>query len=168
MHPLDDIAIEAEIPVGATMPAAMSDFVPMLRSLGTLALIPGILAAALWVLRRSGFKPGRQGRAQPRLAVVERLAIKAKTSVSLIRHNDVEHLILCRPDEPGHGDHAAAEFPVTDRVRRLSILGRCPSHSCGSCRRLPDKNRLRYCEHRRSVAIQRRVPSGLLRPGSQR
>lgn len=76
------------------------DPIPLLRTLGGLGIVLGLLAGALWAVRRFDIKlPGRIGGEQARrLAVIERLAIDPKRSVTLIRRDDQEHLMLICPE----------------------------------------------------------------------
>ena len=78
------------------------DILSLLRTLGGLGMVLGMLAGALWVVRRYDIKlPGRvSANARRRVEMVERLALDAKRSVALIRRDDAEHLILIAPD--GH------------------------------------------------------------------
>jgi flagellar protein FliO/FliZ len=80
------------------------DFVALLRMLGSLGIVLGILVGALWVVRRYGIRlPGLLGRGAShpsRLALVETLAIDARRSVALIRCDGAEHLLLLTPE--GH------------------------------------------------------------------
>ncbi len=74
----------------------------MLRTLGALGLVLGMLATALWFVRRYDLKlPGRvTGGGRKRVELVERLAVDAKRSVALIRRDGCEHLIFIGPE--GH------------------------------------------------------------------
>ncbi len=74
----------------------------MLRTLGALGLVLGMLATALWIVRRYDLKlPGRvTGGGRKRVELVERLAVDAKRSVALIRRDGCEHLIFIGPE--GH------------------------------------------------------------------
>ena len=76
------------------------DPLALLRTLGALGIVLGLLAGALWGVRRFDIKlPGRIGAHDGRrLAIVERLAIDAKRSVALIRRDDIEHLVLLSPE----------------------------------------------------------------------
>ncbi|WP_431469895.1 flagellar biosynthetic protein FliO [Sphingosinithalassobacter sp. LHW66-3] len=78
------------------------DLLSLLRTLGALGTVLGLLAGALWLVRRYDIKlPGRvSGGSRKRVEMVERLSIDAKRSVALIRRDDAEHLILIAPD--GH------------------------------------------------------------------
>jgi flagellar protein FliO/FliZ len=78
------------------------DILSMVRTLGALAMVLGMLAGALWVVRRYDLKlPGRvSGTGRKRVELVERLAVDAKRSVALIRRDGCEHLILIGPE--GH------------------------------------------------------------------
>ena len=73
---------------------------PLLRTLGALGIVLGLLAGALWSVRRFDIKlPGRiDGQDSRRLAIVERLAIDAKRSIALIRRDEAEHLVLLSPE----------------------------------------------------------------------
>lgn len=74
----------------------------MMRTLGALGVVLGMLAGALWAVRRYDIKlPGRvSGSGRKRVELVERLAVDAKRSVALIRRDGCEHLILMGPE--GH------------------------------------------------------------------
>lgn len=74
----------------------------MLRAMGALALLLGILAGALWATRRFDLRlPGRVGhRAEQRLELVERLTIDQRRSAVLIRCDGREHLVIVAPE--GH------------------------------------------------------------------
>lgn len=74
----------------------------MIRTIGALGVVLGMLAGALWAVRRYDIKlPGRvSGSARKRVELVERLAVDAKRSVALIRRDGCEHLILIGPE--GH------------------------------------------------------------------
>ncbi len=77
------------------------DIVSLLRMFGGLVTVLGLLAGALWVVRRYDLKlPDRflSGGVNKRLAVIERLPIDGRRSVALIRRDDREHLVLIAPD----------------------------------------------------------------------
>jgi flagellar protein FliO/FliZ len=77
------------------------DFLSLLRMVGGLATVLGLLAGALWVVRRYDLKlPDRflSGGDSKRLAVIERLPIDGRRSVALIRRDDREHLVLIAPE----------------------------------------------------------------------
>jgi flagellar protein FliO/FliZ len=78
------------------------DVVSMLRTLGALSLVLGMLAGALWAVKRYDLKlPGRiASGGRKRVELVERLAVDGKRSVALIRRDGCEHLILIGPE--GH------------------------------------------------------------------
>lgn len=78
------------------------DLASILRTLGGLATVLGMLSAALWLVRRYDIRlPGRTGMARAsRLELVERLPIDARRSVALLRRDGREHLILIAPE--GH------------------------------------------------------------------
>jgi len=86
------------------------DLLSMLRTMGALGLVLGMLATALWVVRRYDLKlPGRvTGGGRKRVELVERLAVDAKRSVALIRRDGCEHLILIGPE-----GHATIETGIT-------------------------------------------------------
>lgn len=76
------------------------DALALLRTLGALAAVLALLAAALWAVRRYDVAlPGRVGgRKAARLAVAERLSLDPKRSVAIIRHGATEHLLLLAPE----------------------------------------------------------------------
>jgi len=77
------------------------ELLPLLRTLGALGCVLGLLGGALWAVRRFDLAlPGRVGaRADTRrVALVERVAIDAKRSLVLLRRDDAEHLVLIGPD----------------------------------------------------------------------
>jgi flagellar protein FliO/FliZ len=78
------------------------DILSMMRTFGALGLVLGMLAGALWAVKRYDIKlPGRvSGTGRKRIELVERLAVDAKRSIALIRRDGCEHLILMAPE--GH------------------------------------------------------------------
>jgi len=88
--------------------------------MGGLAVVLGMLAGALWIVKRYNIRlPGSiAGVSTKRVALVERTGIDARRSVALVRRDGREHLILLAPEgnlviESGivrdEIDHAAAE-----------------------------------------------------------
>ncbi len=74
---------------------------PLLRMFGALSLVLGLLAGALWAVRRLGVRlPGVTGAGGPnrRIELVERVGLDGKRSVALIRRDGREHLLLLGPD----------------------------------------------------------------------
>jgi flagellar protein FliO/FliZ len=86
------------------------DLLSMLRTLGALGLVLGMLAMGLWFVRRYDLKlPGRvTGGGRKRVELIERLAVDAKRSVALIRRDGCEHLIFIGPE-----GHATIETGIT-------------------------------------------------------
>jgi len=78
------------------------DIVSILRTLGGLGVVLGVLAGALWVVRRYDLRlPGRAvGARKRRLELVETLQIDSKRIVALVRRDGQEHLVLIAPE--GH------------------------------------------------------------------
>lgn len=78
------------------------DIGALARTLGSLGVILGLLAAALWIVRRYDISlPGRIGAgigSGRRVAVVERVRLDAKRSLVLMRRDDREHLFVLLPD----------------------------------------------------------------------
>lgn len=73
----------------------------LLRSLGALLTVLGLLAGALWAVRRFNLVlPGSGDHSVRRLAVIERLGLDPRRSLALVRRDDVEHLVLLAPE--GH------------------------------------------------------------------
>jgi flagellar protein FliO/FliZ len=81
------------------------DILSLLRMFGALGVVLGLLAGALWVVRRyelrlpqkwlSGFAASDKPR---RLELVERLALDPRRSVALIRKDGREHMLLIAPE----------------------------------------------------------------------
>lgn len=80
----------------------MMDILSLLRTLGALGIVLGMLAGALWAVRRYDVRlPGRIATGSDRrLHLVERLAIDSRRAVALISRDGHEHLILIAPE--GH------------------------------------------------------------------
>ncbi len=97
------------------------DILSVLRTLGALATVLGLLAGALWVVRRYDIKLPAQfaggGGAARRLALVERLPLDGRRSVALIRRDDQEHLVLIAPEGLLLLDAAAGTASVPRRPR---------------------------------------------------
>jgi flagellar biogenesis protein FliO len=77
------------------------DVASLIRMFGGLATVLGLLAGALWVVRRYDVKlPGRllSSSAARRLELIERLPIDGRRSAVLIRRDDREHLVLIAPE----------------------------------------------------------------------
>ncbi|MEW9854528.1 FliO/MopB family protein [Novosphingobium sp. M1R2S20] len=77
------------------------DTYALLRTLGALATVLGLLAGALWAVRRFGIRlPNRIGGGDGtrRLEVIERTMIDGRRSVALLRRDGREHLILLSPE----------------------------------------------------------------------
>jgi len=101
------------------------ELLALLRMLGGLGVVLGLLAGALWVVRRYDIKlPGRiAGGAGRRLEMVERLPLDARRSIALIRRDGREHLLLIAPEGTvvvesaiirDEHDTAAAEARLTE------------------------------------------------------
>jgi flagellar protein FliO/FliZ len=77
------------------------DITALLRTLGGLGVVLGMLGAALWIVRRYDIAlPGRIGaRTGRRMELVERVALDAKRAVVLLRRDDHEHLFLLAGDQ---------------------------------------------------------------------
>jgi hypothetical protein len=80
----------------------LTDGIALVRALGALLTVLGVLAGALWAVRRYNIVlPGVGGaRTDRRLAVVERLSLDPRRSLALVRRDGVEHLVLIAPE--GH------------------------------------------------------------------
>lgn len=78
------------------------DMLALLRTLGGLGTVLGLLAGALWVVRRYDLRlPGRAVSIRDRrLELVETLSIDARRVVALVRRDGREHLLLIAPE--GH------------------------------------------------------------------
>ena len=80
----------------------MTDGLALIRTLGALLAVLGLLGGALWAVRRFNLVlPGSGSvRSDRRLAIVERLSLDPRRSLALLRRDGVEHLILLAPE--GH------------------------------------------------------------------
>lgn len=78
------------------------ELVAVLRMMGGLGVVLGLLAFALWIVRRFDLKlPGRvAGGTERRVELVERVPLDKRRSVALIRRDGREHLILLTPEGP--------------------------------------------------------------------
>ena len=78
------------------------DLLSLLRTMGALGVVLGMLAGALWIVRRYDIRlPGQVGGGPiRRLELIERLPIDGKRAVALIRRDGREHLILLAPEGP--------------------------------------------------------------------
>ncbi|CAN5519977.1 hypothetical protein BH10PSE14_BH10PSE14_24230 [soil metagenome] len=78
------------------------DLLSLLRTLGGLGTVLGILAGALWLVRRYDLRlPGRSITTRDkRLELIETLPIDNRRMVALLRRDGREHLILVAPE--GH------------------------------------------------------------------
>ena len=80
------------------------DLVSLMRIVGALAVVLGLLGGGVWALRRFGAGvPGLAGiaapRARRRLEVAERLALDPKRSVVLLRADTREYVVLLAGDQ---------------------------------------------------------------------
>ncbi|MCJ8158672.1 flagellar biosynthetic protein FliO [Sphingomonas sp. LaA6.9] len=97
------------------------DFLSLLRTLGALGVVLGLLAGALWAVRRYDIKlPGGMiggligaGTGTRRIELVERLPIDARRSVALIRRDNKEHLVMIAPEGLLMLEAAIASKPAT-------------------------------------------------------
>ncbi len=95
------------------------DLLSFVRTMGALGVVLGMLAGALWFVKRYNIRlPGSMApRAGKRVAVVERTGIDARRSVALIRRDGREHLILLAPE----GNLVIESAIVTDDIDRAAI-----------------------------------------------
>ncbi|TDW65304.1 flagellar protein FliO/FliZ [Novosphingobium sp. PhB55] len=103
------------------------DFLSLLRTIGALGVVLGMLVGALWVVRRYDLKlpqkwlNGRlfagMGQARPdrRLELIERLAIDPRRSVVLIRRDYREISLLISPEGVVMLDSAPCIGPVSPK-----------------------------------------------------
>lgn len=77
----------------------------MLRTFGALGIVLGLLAGALWLVRRYDLKlPGAlmggmmRSNGPRRIELIDRLSIDPRRSVALIRRDDKEHLVMIAPE----------------------------------------------------------------------
>jgi flagellar biogenesis protein FliO len=77
------------------------DILPLLRMLGALGVVLGLLVGALWVVRRYQIRlPGAVGGggSKRRLELVERVSMDSRRAVALVRRDGREHLLLLAPE----------------------------------------------------------------------
>jgi flagellar protein FliO/FliZ len=76
------------------------DILALLRTMGGLGIVLGLLAGALWVVRRYDLAlPGRVGmKSDRRVELIERVQLDARRSVVLLRRDDREHLFVLTAD----------------------------------------------------------------------
>jgi flagellar biogenesis protein FliO len=103
------------------------DLFSILRMLGALLLVLGMLGACLWAVRRFDIRlPGRTGGLSVRrLEIVEREVIDTRRSVTLIRRDGREHLILLSPEgnlvvESGIIRDAVDEAAMAEKQRKAA------------------------------------------------
>lgn len=93
------------------------DMLSLLRMIGALGVVLGLLAGGLWIVRRYEIRlpqtmlAGFANRTAPRrMELVERLAIDPRRSVVLLRKDGCEHMLLVAPEgllvlDPAKGGH---------------------------------------------------------------
>ncbi len=108
------------------------DTLSLIRTLGGLGIVLGILSGALWVVRHYDLRlPGRSVVPRDRrLELVETLSIDTKRLVALVRRDGLEHVILIAPE--GHlvlesavrreAANSAAADPVSNPQSEDEIL----------------------------------------------
>lgn len=108
----------------------------MLRTIGALGMVLGMLAGALWFVKRYDVKlPGRVTNSRrKRIEIVERLSVDGKRSVALIRRDGMEHLVMFGPEGqstietgiaapvPAEPEVAAEPVPAANLAEDLAAL----------------------------------------------
>ena len=77
------------------------EILPLLRMLGALGVVLGLLVGALWAVRRFQIRlPGAVGGGGPtrRLELGERVSMDSRRSVAVVRRDGREHLLLLAPE----------------------------------------------------------------------
>ncbi len=75
------------------------DLLSIGRMLGALTFVLGLLALALWAVRRFNIVlPARAGSRVRRIELIERSAIDSRRTLVLLRRDDREHLLLIGPE----------------------------------------------------------------------
>jgi flagellar biogenesis protein FliO len=145
------------------------DILSMLRTLGALGMVLGMLAGALWFVKRYDVKlPGRVTNARrKRLEIVERLSVDAKRSVALIRRDGMEHLVMYGPEgqstietgiaapESVEAEPAKAPDPVANLAEDLAAL----RSNFASLVELPRKMELRAAPRRAPTIVAAAQPA---------
>ena len=113
------------------------DILSTLRTLGALGMVLGMLAGALWFVKRYDLKlPARvTSTRRKRIEIVERLSVDGKRSVALIRRDGMEHLVMFGPEgqatiesgivapEPSVPEPAAEPMPAANLAEDIAALG---------------------------------------------
>jgi hypothetical protein len=117
----------------------VSDAIALVRALGALLAVLGLLCGALWAVRRFNIAlPGTgTGRPDRRLAVIERLSLDPRRSLALFRRDGVEHLVLIAPEghlliesridaavQPAAGRTLALPLPAIPRDSFAALIDR--------------------------------------------
>ncbi|GFE73405.1 MULTISPECIES: flagellar biosynthetic protein FliO [Novosphingobium] len=104
------------------------DFLSLLRTIGALGVVLGMLVGALWVVRRYDLKLPQKwlngqlfaglgtDRGERRLELIERLSIDPRRSVVLIRRDYREISLLISPEGVVMLDSAPCIGPVTPKA----------------------------------------------------
>lgn len=99
------------------------DLLSLLRTLGGLGMVLGMLAGALWLVRRYDIAlPGRVSARAPtrRVSLIERVALDSRRSVVLLRRDNCEHLFLLLPDGATILESRTVPQPSGKNIRRVS------------------------------------------------
>jgi flagellar protein FliO/FliZ len=88
------------------------DVIMVLRAVGALATVLGLLVAGLWLYRRYGDRIGMpmpREQAAARLVLVERLSLDPRRALFLVRRDAREYLLLLGPEGATVVDGAETE-----------------------------------------------------------
>jgi flagellar biogenesis protein FliO len=139
------------------------EILPVLRMLGALGVVLGLLVGALWAVRRFQIRlPGVAGGGGPgrRLELVERVSMDARRSVALVRRDGREHLLLLAPEgnmviESGirqdETDREAARIRAEQAEQAAAAAAEAAERSRAEFKALVDKASDRLGEVRRST-----------------
>ena len=98
------------------------DILPLLRMLGALGVVLGLLVGALWAVRRFQIRlPGVAGAGGPsrRLELVERVSMDTRRSVALVRRGWTVRALV---RDPGKGRLASVDYRQGDALDRAAVV----------------------------------------------
>ena len=139
------------------------EILPVLRMLGALGVVLGLLAGALWAVRRFQIRlPGVAGTGGPtrRLELVERVSMDTRRSVALVRRDGREHLLLLAPEgnmviETGiqldDADREAARIRAEQAEQAAADAAEAAERARAEFRAMVDKAADRFGEVRRGA-----------------
>jgi flagellar biogenesis protein FliO len=153
------------------------EILPVLRMLGALGVVLGLLVGALWAVRRFQLRlPGVAGSGGPtrRLELVERVSMDTRRSVALIRRDGREHLLLLAPEgnmviEAGiqldESDREAARIRAEQAEQAAAEAAEAAERARAEFKAMVDRAADRFGEVRRGAGEKMAARLGPVREG---